>query len=115
EHGDADGDGLLEYVDESGRGLANQGWKDSGDSVQWRDGRLATGPIALAEVQGYAFEAAIGGAAILEHFGRGDPARWRAWAQGLAGRFREAFWVAGPEGNFPAIALDASKQPVDSL
>src|SRR5690554_3648262 len=115
DHGDADGDGVLEYVDASGRGLANQGWKDSGDSVQWRDGRLATGPIALAEVQGYAFEAAIGGAAILEHFGTGDPARWRAWAQRLAGRFREAFWVAGPEGRFPAIALDASKRPVDSL
>ena len=48
--GDADGDGLLEYVDETGHGLANQGWKDSGDSVQWRDGSLADGPIALCEV-----------------------------------------------------------------
>ncbi len=114
-HGDADGDGLLEYIDASGQGLANQGWKDSGDSVQWRDGRLAEGPIALAEVQGYAFEAARGGAALLEHFGRGEPERWRAWAARLADRFRASFWVEGPEGQHPAIALDAAKRPVDSL
>ena len=59
DYGDADGDGLLEYVDTTGHGLANQGWKDSGDSVQWRDGRLASAPIALAEVQAYAYEAAM--------------------------------------------------------
>ncbi len=53
------GDGFLDYVDETGHGLSNQGWKDSGDSIQWRDGRLAEGPIALCEVQGYAYEAAI--------------------------------------------------------
>src|SRR5665648_921365 len=58
DYGDADGDGFLEYADTTGRGLANQGWKDSGDSVQWRDGTLAVGPIALCEVQGYAHEAA---------------------------------------------------------
>ena len=115
EHGDSDGDGLLEYIDETGAGLANQGWKDSGDSVQWRDGRLARGPIALAEVQGYAFEAAVGGAALLEHFGRGEPERWREWAARLSERFRATFWIDGPEGHFPAIALDADKQPVDTL
>ena len=68
--GDSDGDGLLEYIDESGRGLANQGWKDSGDSVRWADGRIAIGPIALCEVQGYAYEAAVRGGALLERFGR---------------------------------------------
>ncbi len=115
EYGDADGDGLLEYVDATGQGLANQGWKDSGDSVQWRDGELAEGPIALAEVQGYAYEAAWGGAALLEHFGRGDPQRWRSWAAALAERFRAAFWVEGTGGRYPAIALDARKRPVDSL
>ncbi len=51
--------GWLRYVDESGRGLANQGWKDSVDSVQYADGRLAEPPIALCEVQGYAHEAAV--------------------------------------------------------
>ncbi|MFT4285069.1 MAG: glycogen debranching N-terminal domain-containing protein [Protaetiibacter sp.] len=114
DYGDSDGDGLLEYVDESGRGLSNQGWKDSGDSVQWRDGTLAEGPIALAEVQGYAHEAALRGAALLEEFGE-DGAEWRAWAARLAARFRETFWVSDAEGRYPAIALDAHKRAVDSL
>ncbi|SDD66008.1 glycogen debranching N-terminal domain-containing protein [Auraticoccus monumenti] len=115
EHGDSDGDGLLEYVDETGQGLANQGWKDSGDSVQFRDGRLAEGPIALCEVQAYAYEAATHGADLLEAFGRPGAAESRAWAARLADRFREAFWVSDEDGPYPAIALDAAKRPVDSL
>lgn len=115
EHGDADGDGFLEYLDETGTGLANQGWKDSGDSVQWRDGRLATGPIALCEVQGYAHEAALAGAALLDAFDLTGGDAWRAWAAGLADRFRAAFWVRDELGPYPAIALDADKRPVDSV
>src|SRR5690606_37951456 len=100
-----DGDGLIEYIDETGHGLANQGWKDSGDSVQWKDGRLADGPIALCEVQGYAFEAATHGADLLEHFGVGDPGAWRGWAGALRSRFHESFWIDDAEGAYPAIAL----------
>lgn len=114
DHGDADGDGLLEYVDESGRGLANQGWKDSGDSVQWRDGTLAEGPIALCEVQGYAHEAAVHGADLLDAFDRPGGDAWRSWAARLADRFRAAFWVSDDIGRYPAIALDAEKRAVDS-
>ena len=113
--GDSDGDGLLEYVDETGHGLSNQGWKDSGDSVQWRDGTLATGPIALCEVQAYAYEAATHGADLLEHFGVGDPAAWRSWAARLQTRFAETFWISDPNGDYPAIALDAAKKPVDTV
>lgn len=113
--GDADGDGLLEYVDETGHGLANQGWKDSGDSVQWRDGTLAVGPIALCEVQAYAFEAATHGADLLEHFGVGDPGAWRDWASRLKGRFDETFWISDAAGAYPAIALDAEKRAVDTV
>lgn len=115
EYGDADGDGFLEYVDASGHGLANQGWKDSSDSVQWRDGSLAAGTIALCEVQGYAYEAAVAGAALLEEFGRPGAAEWRAWAERLAVRFREAFWVGDDDGAYPAIALDGAKRPVDGV
>lgn len=119
DHGDADGDGLLEYVDRSGHGLANQGWKDSGDSVQWRDGSLAEGPIALCEVQAYAFEAATHGAELLEAFGddeaRGEAASWREWAERLRTRFHESFWVDDPDGAYPAIALDATKRKVDTV
>ncbi|GAA1565047.1 glycogen debranching N-terminal domain-containing protein [Kribbella hippodromi] len=107
EYADPDGDGFLEYIDESGHGLANQGWKDSNDAVQWPDGTLATAPIALCEVQGYAYAAAIKGAELLEAYGEsGD--EWREWAAALQGRFRETFWVDG----YPAIALDGAKNPV---
>lgn len=114
DYGDSDGDGFLEYVDTTGHGLANQGWKDSGDAIQWRDGTLAEGPIALCEVQAYAYEAAVGGAAVLEHFGRpGDV--WREWAAALKARFAEAFWIDSPDGAYPAVALDAQKRRVDTV
>jgi glycogen debranching enzyme len=112
DHADGDGDGFLEYIDETGRGLANQGWKDSSDAVRFADGRRAEPPIALVEVQGYAYRAALDGAALLDAFGRDGSDRWREYAAALAERFRSAFWVGG---SYPALALDAGKQPVDSL
>ncbi|WP_159499072.1 glycogen debranching N-terminal domain-containing protein [Microbacterium sp. 18062] len=116
EEGDADGDGFIDYIDRTGTGLANQGWKDSGDSVQWRDGTLATGPIALCEVQGYAYEATTGAADLLEHLGDADaPSRLRSWARALRTRFADAYWIETPEGRYPAIALDRDKRPVDTL
>ncbi len=107
--------GFLDYVDETGHGLSNQGWKDSGDSIQWRDGTLAEGPIALCEVQGYAYEAAIGGAALLDRFGRPGGEQVRAWAAELKQRFAERYWVDTPEGRYPAIALDREGRAVDTL
>lgn len=120
DYGDADGDGLLEYIDKSGHGLANQGWKDSGDSVQWRDGTLAEGPIALCEVQAYAYEAAVHGAELLDHFGRPGADEWREWAARLRVAFHERFWITDPAvcgdlGPYPAIALDSSKRRVDTV
>lgn len=124
EHGDGDGDGFLDYIDRTGHGLANQGWKDSGDSIQWRSGALAQGPIALCEVQGYAYEAVLAGADLLEEFsgaaGEDDaddltPERLRLWAADLRERFARHYWVQTPEGSYPAIALDRDKQPVDTL
>jgi glycogen debranching enzyme len=108
-------DGFLAYIDRSGRGLANPGWKDSGDSIQWRDGTLARGPIALCEVQGYAYEAALSGAALLERFGDDQAEELRQWAARLRTRFRDRFWVTTPEGRYPAVALDADGRAVDSL
>ena len=112
DHADPDGDGFVEYLDTSGHGLANQGWKDSRDAVRFRDGRLADPPIALVEVQGYAYRAALDGAALLEAFGRPGADRWRAYAAALAERFRARFWV---DGGYPALALDRDKRPVDAL
>ncbi len=115
EHGDADGDLLLEYVDRSGHGLSNQGWKDSGDAVRRSDGSRASSPLALAEVQGYAYAAALRGADLLEAFGRPGTDRWREWAEGLRAEFGKRFWVEDAVGPFPAIALDRDKRPVVSL
>lgn len=103
--------GFVSYVDRSGHGLANQGWKDSDDSVQFADGRLAEAPLALCEVQGYAYEAARQAAELFDAFGRPAP-DWRSWADELAARFRASFWL---DGGYPAIALDRSGQRVDTL
>jgi hypothetical protein len=116
DHGDADGDGLLEYRDESGKGLANQGWKDSRDAIRFADGRLAAPPVTLCEVQGYAHQAAIAGAELLDAFGEPGAAPWRAWAARLASAFRSSFWVTDDAGgNYPALALDAAKRKADAL
>lgn len=115
DYGDADGDGFLEYIDDSGRGLANQGWKDSGDAIRFATGAIASPPVALCEVQGYAYEAASRGADLLDALGEPGGAQWRSWASRLAAAFRESFWVTDDAGPYPALALDAGKQRVDAL
>jgi len=115
DYGDSDGDCLLEYVNTTGRGLANQGWKDSGDSIRFADGRVAAPPVALCEVQGYAYEAAMRGADLLAAFGAGGAEEWRELAARIAAAFRAAFWVSDERGGYPALALDAGKRPVDAL
>jgi len=111
---EATGDGFVRYVDNAGV-LSNQGWKDSFDSIQFADGRLAEPPIALCEVQAYAFAAAMDGAALLDAFGRPGGDDWRHWAAGLRDRFRSAFWVEDRLGRYPAIALDGDGRRVDSV
>jgi glycogen debranching enzyme len=109
-YGDADGDGFVEYRRAAETGLANQGWKDSYDSVFHADGALAEGPIALCEVQGYVFAARHAAARIAR--GLGDPQRAEALerqAAELAERFEEAFWCEDI-GTY-AIALDGHKRP----
>jgi hypothetical protein len=104
-------DGFIAYQS-SQKGLANHGWKDSGDGVQHADGRVAKGPLALCEVQAYAYRAAVDGAWLLESFGLAGAARWRDWAAGLATRFRDGFWCPG---GYPAVALDGDGAQVDSI
>ncbi|WP_010145961.1 amylo-alpha-1,6-glucosidase [Serinicoccus profundi] len=108
-------DGLLRYLDDSGHGLSNQGWKDSGDAMRRADGSIAPAPIALLEAQGYAVEAARGAARLLEALGEGDPAGWRSWADALAGRVRDHFWVGSGEEAYLAMALDRDGRPVDGV
>jgi glycogen debranching enzyme len=107
--------GFISYLDKSGHGLANQGWKDSGDAVQFRGGQLAEAPLALSEVQAYAHAAAVNGATLLEAFGLDGADEWRNWAATLAQAFRSSFWVSDPDGDYPAIALDARGVAVDAV
>jgi glycogen debranching enzyme len=109
-YGDVDGDGFIEYARRSATGLVQQGWKDSYDSVFHSDGSLAAPPIALCEVQGYAYAAWRGAARMAA--ARGDQvnaAAWRERAERLQARFEEAFWC-DDLGTY-ALALDAHKRP----
>lgn len=108
-------DGFLRYLDESGTGLANQGWKDSGDSMRDAAGRIAEGPIALVETQAYAVAAARGAADLLERVLAEDGDGWRAWADDLARRVRRDFWVTTGERPLLAMALDGAGRPVDGM
>ena len=113
-HGDLDGDGFIEYQRLSERGLVNQGWKDSADSVRNRDGSLGEGPIALVEVQGYAYAARRGLARLARL--RGDEALATSQenaADRLRRRFEDAFWME--DAGTYAMALDGAKQQVDGI
>ncbi len=112
--GDRDGDGYVEYVRQSERGLANQGWKDSWDAVRHRDGALAEAPIALCEVQGYVYSAYQARAHFAEDAGDVATAEhyWNKAAD-LRRRFNEDFWV--DELGCYALGLDADKRPVATL
>ena len=109
-YGDRDGDGFVEYQRSTDRGLLNQGWKDSFDSIAFADGRPARTPIALAEVQGYVYAAYLARADLAEALGE-DGTPWRDKAADLKRRFHEAFWL--PSLGFYALALDGDKRPVD--
>lgn len=109
-HGDADGDGFVEYARKSHSGLLQQGWKDSHDSVFHADGRMAEAPIALCEVQAYVYEARLLAAELAEALGEGERAtRLRQQAHALRLRFQQQFWCE--EIGCYALALDGAKQP----
>jgi glycogen debranching enzyme len=108
--GDPDGDGFVEYAREVETGLSNQGWKDSFDSVFHADGRLAEGPIALVEVQGYVYLAKCLAAECARALGRaGQAEALERQARELRRRFEEAFWCE--EMGTYVLALDGAKAP----
>jgi glycogen debranching enzyme len=112
--GDVDGDSFVEYRRRTEQGLLNQGWKDSHDAIRDRTGRQAVPPIALAEVQGYVFDAKTRLARLARL--RGDDRladRLEADAATLRERFESSFWVE--DQNYYALALDADKKPADAI
>ncbi len=102
---DANADGFLDYERGQTSGLANQGWKDSEDSVFHADGRIPAGPIALVEVQGYVFAALRAMADLARRRGESDAAQhWQDRSERLRERVEQRFWM--PERNFYGIAID---------
>jgi glycogen debranching enzyme len=110
--GDPDHDGFLEYERRSPSGLIHQGWKDSHDGIFHADGTLADGPIALCEIQAYAYAAKAGAAELADALGHADRAEaLRAEAAQLRQRFEDAFWLE-KLGTY-ALALDGQKRPLE--
>jgi len=109
-YGDCDGDGFVEYRRRSHNGLLHQGWKDSDDAIFHADGALACGPIAVCEVQGYAYAAWQAGATLAAMLSlTGLAAKYSARALDLKDRFEDVFWC--DELSTYALALDGDKQP----
>ncbi|WP_226527211.1 amylo-alpha-1,6-glucosidase [Metabacillus niabensis] len=114
QYGDRDGDLFVEYHQESSKGIANQGWKDSGDSIVHRNGDYAKTPIALAEVQGYVYQAKVGMADLYDQLGKQEEANeLRQQAGELKEKFDKEFWM--DDVNFYAIALDENKKQVGTI
>ena len=114
EYGDRDGDGFQEYKTRSPVGFYNQGWKDSHDGIRHEDGTIAPLPIALCELQGYAFDALLRMSEAYEIWG--DTARsgeLRQRAARLYEDFNERFWWE-EEGTY-YLGLDGEKRPIRSV
>jgi len=111
-HGDLDGDGYIEYLSHSPGGLRDHGWRDSHGALTYPDGTPVEPPVALVEVQGYAYKAFTGMAELLHRKGELTLSRKLAKrAAKLKKNFNRDFWLA--DRQFFAQGLDASKKPVD--
>jgi glycogen debranching enzyme len=112
EYGDIDKDGLVEYKKKSENGLDNQGWKDSFDSIFYKDGELAKLPIALAEVQAYTYDAKMKAHIMALALEEEDFAfQMEQEALHLKEKFNRLFWSR--ENNIFVIALDGDKNQCD--
>jgi glycogen debranching enzyme len=109
DYGDVDGDGFVEYAPHGNKGLVQQGWKDSNDSVFHADGSLAVPPIALCEVQGYVYAAKLAAAHLSSELGDNKTCKdLEAQAFILRDKFEEAFWCE--DLGIYALALDGKKR-----
>lgn len=110
DYGDQDGDGFIEYAADPGQGLANQGWKDSWDAIMHEDGTFPRGPIALCEVQGYAYSAWRAGSEMATALGFEKRAEFcGSAAEVILARFDASFWQE--DKGYYALALDGDKNP----
>ena len=116
EYADLMGNGYISYQRRNVKtGLENQCWKDSWDSISYRDGRLAGFPRATCELQGYAYDAKMRAARLAREVWK-DPefaSRLEKQAADLKRRFNRDFWIADRE--YFALALDSDGKQVDVL
>ncbi len=116
EYADLQGTGYVWYKRRNEKtGLENQCWKDSWDSISFRDGRLPGFPRATCELQGYAYDAKLRGARLARLVWK-DTAladRLEKEAADLKRRFNRDFWVEDEE--YFALALDPDGNQVDAL
>jgi glycogen debranching enzyme len=102
--------GFLDYARGENTGLVNQAWKDSGDSMFHDDGRFPKGPLAVVEVQGYAYAALRCMSELATR--RGDATRGTEWlrrADALRAAIEDRFWV--PQMHYYAMAIDGDGAP----
>lgn len=116
EYADLQDNGYVSYQRRNKKtGLENQCWKDSWDSISYRNGDLPGFPRATCELQGYAYDAKRRGARLARLVWH-DPAfadRLEKEAADLKRRFNRDFWVS--DGEYFAVALDSDGRQVDSL
>jgi glycogen debranching enzyme len=116
EYADLQGNGYVSYQRRNEEtGLENQCWKDSWDSISYRDGRLPGFPRATCELQGYAYDAKVRAARLARDVWK-DPEyadELERQAADLKRRFNRDFWVE--DGEYFALALDAEGGQVDAL
>jgi glycogen debranching enzyme len=116
EYADLQGNGYISYKRRNEEtGLENQCWKDSWDSISYRDGRLPGFPRATCELQGYAYDAKVRGARLarLTWKDQALAERLEKEAADLKRRFNRDFWIE--DGEYFALALDADGKQVDAL
>lgn len=113
DHGDVQGNGLIAYQRAAETGLSNQGWKDSEDSIFHSDGRFPQGPIALLEVQGYAYSAWQAMADLGRLLKDPAAAEWAAKAESTRALVEERFWLEDEQ--FYAVALDGDGEPCRAI
>jgi len=116
DYADLMGNGYISYQRRNEQtGLENQCWKDSWDSISYRDGRIPGFPRATCELQGYAYDAKVRGARLAREIWK-DPQladELERQAADLKRRFNRDFWV--DDGEYFALALDNEGRQVDAL
>ena len=116
EYADLQGNGYISYKRRNEEtGLENQCWKDSWDSISYRDGTIPGFPRATCELQGYAYDAKMRAARLARHVWK-DPAyadELEKQAADLKRRFNRDFWIE--DGGYFAVALDVDGRQVDAL